>query len=203
MPLVIDHDQGLTLAHRGHTIGKPAGPSAVSWDYQGQQTHQVTRPDDGRPARRWQVSCGACGKPLEFAVHSVQATVRRQARWRALAWAGLIVLLGSVIGSFVIGGDALPTLIAAAVAGAAVGYLAGGIAADEMGITGHGAGMPIIAKHAVALVESRPQDQPDLSCDTCGHREESPWGSHYRKSWVDKQYRAAKQRMDAHICRTS
>ncbi|MCG5219347.1 hypothetical protein [Streptosporangium sp. KLBMP 9127] len=202
MPLAIDRDQQLILAHRENFFGKPTGPSTVSWDYTG-QAHQVRRPEDGHPARQWQVGCGVCGKRLEFTVHSVQATRRRQAVRRAWAWAGLAVLVGSVAGCFVIGGDALPFLIAAAVVGAAIGWYVGVAAADQMGVTGHGAGMPIVAKHAVTLVESRPADRPELVCEKCGHQEETPFGSHYRKGWLDKQHQAAKERMDAHTCRGS
>lgn len=200
MPRAIEKNQRLVLAHRGNFVGRPTGPGTVSWDYTGRQ-HRVERPDDGAAAEPWQVSCQVCGKRLQFTVYSVADTRRRQARWRAAAWTGLAVLVLSVVGCFVIGGAALAVLIPAAVLGAAVGFYVGGIAADEMGITGHGAGMPVVAKHALSLVESRPADRPELVCPTCGHQEEYPWGSHLRQSFVDKQYEAARQRMQTHTCR--
>lgn len=199
MPLAIGKDQGVILGHRQNFFGEPTGPNTVSWRYQG-QPHMVKRPDDGQPVRRWQVRCGTCGKRLEFRVRSVRATQRRQARLRACAWAGLAVLIGGVVGCFAIGGTALPFLIGAAIVGALVGCYVGMFAADEMGISGHGAGMPIVAKHSVTLHESRPEDRPELVCDKCGHQEEYPWGSHFRQAWLDKQYRAAQERMDAHPC---
>ncbi|TDD26712.1 hypothetical protein E1287_36035 [Actinomadura sp. KC06] len=200
MPLAIDRDQKIVFAHRTNFVGKPTGPSTVSWDYKGDE-HVIVRPDDGQPAKPWQVKCKECRKNLEFTVHSVAATRRRQARWRAIAWTGLAVLIASVAGCVVIGGAALAVLIPAAIVGAATGYYVGGIAADEMGITGNGAGMPIVAKHSVTLVESRPAGMEELVCAKCGHEEEFTWGSHLRKGVVERRYQEAKARLDAHTCR--
>lgn len=200
MPKAVDYRQQVVLSHRENFIGKPTGPSTVSWDYKG-KAHLIKRPDDGHPPKEWRIRCDTCRKQLEFTVHSVQGTRRRQGTWRAVAWTGLALLVASLIGIFAIGGAAVPFLIGTAVLGAAIGFYIGGIAADEMGITGHGAGMPIVAKHDVRLLESRPADRPELICDTCGHQEDYPWASHFRKSFVDKQYEAAQQRMAAHTCR--
>ncbi|MFI0482351.1 hypothetical protein [Actinomadura sp. 9N215] len=38
-------------------------------------------------------------------------------------------------------------------------------------------------------------------CPECGHEEEYRWGSHLRKGYVERQYREAKARLDAHACR--
>ncbi|MFI0410090.1 hypothetical protein [Actinomadura sp. 3N508] len=161
----------------------------------------IVRPEDGEPAETWKVTCRQCRKKLEFTVHSVAGARRRQVRWRAIAWTGLAVLVASVVGCFVIGGAALALLIPLAVVGAATGYYVGGIASDEMGITGNGAGMPIVAKHSVNLVESRPAEFEELVCEKCGHEEEFRWGSHLRKGFVERQYQEAKARLDAHTCR--
>ncbi|MFI0371538.1 hypothetical protein ACH35V_27040 [Actinomadura sp. 1N219] len=200
MPLAIDRDQKIVFAHRTNFVGKPTGPSTASWDYKGEE-HVIVRPDDGQPAKTWQVKCKECGKSLEFTVHGVAATRRRQARWRAIAWTGLAVLIAAVAGCFVIGGAALAVLIPAAIIGSATGYYVGGIASDEMGIRGHGAGMPIVAKHSVTLVESRPAEFEELVCEKCGHEEPYRWGSHLRKGFAERQYREAKARLDAHTCR--
>jgi hypothetical protein len=200
MPHAIDYKQQVVLSHRENLIGKPTASGTVSWQYEGKQ-HLIKRPDDGHVPKSWRIKCDTCGRQLEFTVHSVQGTRRRQARRRGIAWTGLAVLVVSVIGCFVIGGAALPYLIATAIIGAAVGYYVGSSAADDVGITGHGASMPIIAKHAVQLIASRPAERPELICDNCGHQEEYPWESFYRKSYVDKQYAAATQRMAAHTCR--
>jgi DNA-directed RNA polymerase subunit M/transcription elongation factor TFIIS len=200
MPQTIDFKQHVMLSHRENFFGKPTGPSTVSWQYKG-KPHLIKRPDDGHPPKQWRVKCDECGKQLEFNVYSVQDAKRRQARRRAVAWTGLVLLIVSLIGIFVIGGAAVPFLIGTAIIGAALGYYIGSMAAGEMGISGHGAGQLIVAKHAVGLIESRPADRPELTCDKCGHHEEYPWQSHYRKGFADKQYEAARQRLAAHTCR--
>jgi hypothetical protein len=201
MAQVIEYKQQVLLSHRVNFFGTPSGPNTLSWQYQGKQ-QLIKRPDDGHVPKQWRIKCDTCGKQLEFTVYSVQDSRRRQARRRAVAWTGLAVLIISVIGILMIGGAALPFLIATAILGAAAGYYVGSSAADEMGIAGHGASMSIIAKHAVQVLEPRPADRPVLVCDTCGHQEEYPWQSHFRKNFVDKQYEAARVRLAAHVCRT-
>jgi hypothetical protein len=82
--------------------------------------------------------------------------------------------------------------------GSQLGYYVGSSAADEIGISGHGASMPVIAKHAVSLIESRPADRPEPVCEKCGHQEEDPWQRHFRESYAD----TARARLAAHVCRT-
>jgi hypothetical protein len=160
MPKAVDHDQQIALSHRVNFFGRPAGPGRASWEYAPGGQYQVSRPDDGQPAGQWQPRCDFCDKELRFTMHSVQATRGRQARWRACAWAGLGLLIVGVAVAVAIGGGAVPFFAAVAVAGAMAGYYAGKFAAAEIGVTGHLAGKPGMAKHAVALVASRPAGPP-------------------------------------------
>jgi hypothetical protein len=197
MPRTVDRDQQLVVSHRIDFIGQPSVSRTVSWDYKGRRRN-VTRPDDGLPAAQWQVKCDVCDADLNFVVHSVQETRRRQAHRRAWAWAGLAVLILSAAGCLIFRGGASSYLAPLAVLGALVGYYAGLLAAAEIGITGHGAGLPMNVKHAVFLVEPHPAGLHGLVCDKCGHHEGYAVGSGYRKSFLDQEYQAATTRMEAH-----
>lgn len=204
MPKVVARRQDATVSHRMNFWGRPSGPSTVEWRYKG-IPWEVVRPDDGQPPARLSVRCGVCDEELTFTVRSVAATRRLQARWRAFAWLGLVVFLAGAAGTFT-GFDSddavrIVVPVAAFFLGAVGGWVAGAGAAENVGVSGHGNGWPGSApKHRVLLVEPRPEDLPELVCERCGHEEEYPWGSDYRRSWVDKQYRAAQVRFEGHTC---
>ncbi|QXE37680.1 hypothetical protein KQY30_29090 [Streptomyces sp. GMY02] len=202
MPKAIGQRQEATVSHRMNFWGRPSGNSTVSWDYKSQKW-VVKRPDDGSPALHRTVRCEVCNQSLRYAIHSVEATRRRQARRRAGAYAGLVVLLVSLTGLINVT-DAGPVRIALTVtgilAGAVVGWVCMLATMYDTGVTGHGAGWPGATKHAVELVEPRPEGMPELVCERCGHREEYPWGSQYRKGFVEKQYQAAATRLENHTC---
>ncbi|HEU5475317.1 MAG TPA: hypothetical protein VFV67_32140 [Actinophytocola sp.] len=164
------------------------------------------RPDDGMPAARRSVRCGVCDKELTFTVHSVAATRRRQARRRAVAWAGLALLLAGAIGLITgFAGDSTGLMVGAIVAlvlGFVVMWTVGSIAAEEVVVTGHGNAVPAsMSKHSITVAEPHPEDLPELVCGRCGHKEEFPWGSHFRKSFVQREYQAAKVRFEQYDCR--
>lgn len=192
MPQNIDSAQRLTLACRENFIGRPTGDGA-SWTYRGRE-YTVDRPRDGEQPAQWKVTCPGCGKRLSFTVYGVAATRRRQSVRRAIAWTGLAVLLLSLLGCFAAGGGALAIFIPGAIAGAAIGYYVGGVASDEMGISGHGAAMPLVQKHAITLLP------PSLICERCGHREAPPAMNHMRRSWQEKQLQEAASRFASHHC---
>lgn len=197
---LVEQQQRLVLAHRINTIGRLRG-GAVTWTYRPGQERLIKRPDDGCLAKPWRVRCEDCRKELEFRVYSAGATRRRQARRRAWARVGWATLVGSVIGYVLTGSGARPFFIASCLIGAYVGYLAGGLAGREVGISGHGVSMPSVAAHTVRLIETRPPEYPELVCQRCGHREDYQWQSFYRTGYRDKQYLAASKRMQAHRCR--
>ncbi|MER5472776.1 hypothetical protein [Streptomyces sp. NPDC002685] len=108
-PMTLDRDEALSwmrewapagiegiVSHRMNFWGHPAGPSTVAWDYEGMPWEMV-RPADGLPAARRSVRCGVSGKELNFTVHSVTGTARRQVRLQALAWGGLGTLVAGVV----------------------------------------------------------------------------------------------------------
>jgi len=199
MDQFVEQRQRLVISHRVNTIGRPRGHSVV-WTYRTDQERLVKRPDDGSLAKPWRVRCGDCRKDLEFRVHSVVATRRRRLRRRGWAWVGWTALVGSAIGYLVVGAGARPFLVAAGLIGAYVGYLAGLLARAEVGVTGHGVSMPIVAAHRVQLIETRSADYPELVCPRCGHREDYRWQSIYRTGYRDAQYQAAAARLQAHRC---
>ncbi|MFJ9033118.1 hypothetical protein ACIRQP_32285 [Streptomyces sp. NPDC102274] len=202
MPQAIAQRQEATVSHRINFWGRPSGDSTASWDYKSQKW-VVKRPDDGSPALHRTVRCETCNKELHYTIHSVEATHRRHARRRVGAYAGLVILLVSLV-SLITLEDAGPVRIALTVAGILVGAVFGWVsalaAAHDTGVTGHGAGWPGATKHAVGLIEPRGEELPELVCALCGHREEFPWGSQYRKGFVQKQYQAAVSRLENHIC---
>ncbi|MFJ9210020.1 hypothetical protein [Streptomyces sp. NPDC102264] len=203
MPQAIAQRQEATVSHRVNFWGRPSGGSTVSWDYESQKW-VVKRPDDGSPALHRTVRCEVCNKALHYAIHSVEATRRRQARRRAGAYAGLVVLLVSLVSLITLedsGAIRIALTATGILVGAVLGWVSGLAAADDMGVTGHGAAWPGATKHAVELVEPRPEELPELVCALCCHREEFPWGSHYRKGFVRKQYQAAATRLENHACR--
>jgi hypothetical protein len=73
-------------------------------------------------------------------------------------------------------------------------------ASKEVGVTRHGLGLPILAKHSINLDPPSPGDKPELVCEICGHEEDFPWGSQYSLKFVDKQYLAARERLETHVC---
>jgi hypothetical protein len=204
MPKSVAREQQATVSHRMNFFGRPSGPNSVSWRYNG-IPWEVERPDDGQPAARSSVRCGVCDKELTFTVHSIRATRRRQARWRLIAWVGLVLFLGggAVLFTSFESEDPVRILTSAGAffGGSVIGWVAGSAAGEEVGVAGHGNGVPAsVPKHHVALVEPPPDDLPELVCEKCGHEEEFPWGSHYRRSWVEKQYLVALERFEAHPC---
>lgn len=202
MPQAIEQRQEATVSHRINFWGRPSGNSTVSWDYKSQKW-VVKRPDDGSPPLHRTVRCEVCNQALRYTIHSVETTRRRQAHRRIGAYTGLVVLLVSLV-SLITLEDAGPVRIALTVAGILVGSVFGWVsalaAAHDTGVTGHGAGWPGATKHAVELIESRPEDLPEVVCELCGHREEFLWGSQLRKSLVEKQYQAAVTRLENHTC---
>jgi hypothetical protein len=204
MPKVVAREQQATVSHRMNFWGRPSGPNSVSWRYKG-VPWEVERPDDGQPAVRSSTRCGVCDRELTFTVHSVAATRRRQARWRAVAWVGLVMFLaGAVVLFSSFESDDPVRIVTSTVAfflGAVIGWVAASAAGEEVGVAGHGNGLPgSVPKHHIALAEPYPEDMPELVCAQCGHQEGFPWGSDYRKSWVEKQYQAARLRFEQHAC---
>ncbi len=198
MPLDVAQRQQATVSHRMNFWGRPNGASTVSWKYQG-VPWEVVRPDDGQPAARRSVGCPVCDKELTFTVHSVAATRRRQARWRMAAWGGVVLII-SIVAAMVAG--AAPWGLLALPFAAGLAWNLGTAAAEEVGVTGHGNGVPwSVTKHAVALAEQRPEDLPELVCSRCGHQEDYRWGSHIRKGYVRQQDQAAQARFERHTCR--
>ncbi|MEO3754986.1 hypothetical protein [Streptomyces sp. B6B3] len=178
--------------------GRPTGSSTVSWKYQG-SPWEVVRPDDGQPATRHAVRCRVCDKELTFTAHSVAATRRRQARWRVGAWGGLVLTVATLVA--VVTGSAPWALLALPFA-VALAWNLGTAAAEEVGVTGHGNGVPwSMPKHAITLADQRPEDLPELVCSRCGHQEHYRWGSHLREGYVREQYQAARTRFERHTCR--
>jgi hypothetical protein len=205
MPKVVAREQQATVSHRMNFWGRPSGPNTVSWRYKG-VPWEVERPDDGQPAVRGSVRCGVCDKDLTFTVHSVAATRRRQARWRAIAWVGLLVFVAGAVALFTSfesdDGVRIVASVSAFFLGAVVGWTAASAAGEEVGVSGHGNGWPgLVPKHHIALVEPRPAALPELICAHCGHQEDYPWGSGFRTSWVERQYGAARARFEQHACR--
>lgn len=204
MPLKIDREQPAMLQHRLHFFGRPSAPNSVSWQYK-QQPWQIRRPADGSQAKRHSVQCAVCKQTLRYHVHSVAATRRRQATWRGFAYLGLAVLLVSVAGLCLTYDDnpgaGFVIALAGFFGGAILGWVCGLAAAEEGGVTGHSNSWPGPTKHQVALVEPPEDDQPELICSRCGHREDYPYGSHFRKSFVAREYEAAKARFEQHRCK--
>lgn len=202
MAQTIEQRQEAAVAHRLNFWARPSGHHTVSWQYKA-QAWVVKRPDDGSPAFRRTVRCEVCKKALNYAVHSVAATRRRRARRLFGAYAGLAALLGSVIG-FVLMDDPGTTWIvlnvSALLLGSVLGWVCGLAAAEESGVSGHGAGWPGATLHTVILAEPVRGDLPALVCPRCGHQEAFPQGAHYREAFVQKRYRAAQARLENHEC---
>lgn len=200
MPTKVAQKQQGAVSHRMNFWGRPAGPSTVAWDYE-DMPWEIVRPDDGLPAARRSVRCRVCDKELTFTVYSVTGTGRRQARWRALAWAGLGILVAGVVVLF--SGAMLGGGVALVIAGPILALVFGMAASDEVGISGHGNGFPVTnAKHAVTA-SLPPYDLPDLACTTCGHTEEFPRAAYFREDYVQEQYEAARDRFARHVCLAS
>lgn len=103
MPIEVEKEQQAIVSHRMNFFGRPSPPNSISWQYKGLPC-LLERPDDGQAPVEHTVRCGVCEKTLTYTVHSVATTRRRQARWRACAYAGLIVLIGGVASVFIISG---------------------------------------------------------------------------------------------------
>jgi hypothetical protein len=156
-PLIEQRQQAL-VSHRVNFWGRPSAGNTVSWQYQG-QSWLVKRPDDGEPTLLRLVRCEVCKKSLTYYVHSVEAALGRQARWRACAYGGLALFLLGLLGlvlTFVLGDS--PVRIAVSASAMVVGFVAlwtfGQAAAEETGVTGHFNSWPGATKHAVTLIES-------------------------------------------------
>jgi hypothetical protein len=202
-PLIEQRQQGM-VSHRMHFWGRPSGMNTVSWQYKS-QSWLVKRPDDGEPTLLRQVRCEVCKKSLTYYVHSVEAALDRQARWRACVYAGLALFVLGLIGLvliFLTGGG--PVRVALVASATVVGFVAtwcfGLTAAGETGVTGNFNSWPGATKHTVTLVESRPANVPEVVCPRCGHTEEFGWGSAYRGGYSQRQYHAAKVRLEGHDC---
>jgi hypothetical protein len=72
----------------------------------------------------------------------------------------------------------------------------------EDGVTGNFNSWPGATKHRVTLVGSRPANVPEVVCPRCGHTEEFGWGSVYSGGYSQRQYHAAKKRLEGHECPT-
>jgi len=204
MPLMVAQRQQAVVSHRMNFLGRPSGPSTVSWQYKG-RPWEVVRPDDGLPAERRSVQCAVCRETLTFKVHSVAATRQRQAVWRAAVWACSVIFLAGAVGVITgLGSDSNGFIvlgIVAMVLGFVIWWPTGAGADAEDGVTGHGNGWPgSMPKHQITLAEPHPEAMPELVCTRCGHQEEYFWGSHFRKSFVQKQYQAARVRFEQHTC---
>lgn len=198
----IEQRQHALVSHRMNFWGSPTSANTVTWHYQGQEW-LVKRPDDGDLPLQRIVRCKECKKTLTYHVLSVEAALRRQRRWRICAYSALVLLVAGVLGLIFLhsaGTAWLVISISAAVLGFVSGWCFGLTAAEETGVTGHMASWPGATKHSIAIVESRPEDTPELTCPRCGHQEQFLRGSHLRKGFVEKQYEAAKARFDQHDC---
>lgn len=161
-----DEDE-FTLLHRMNFWGRTGDdvpPGTASWEYRG-QTWRTRRPLDGHPPIDVTVRCAQCFETLTFRVRSRAATRRRKLtlRWTALALV-LLGVLAIVSCSQLVGvadDSALPDaargsastgvvisllLLAVTTTGAWALALA---AANQVGVTGNGAGMPGLTRHRV------------------------------------------------------
>jgi hypothetical protein len=206
MAPLIEQRQQAMVGHRMNFWGTPSGANTVSWRYKG-QSWVLNRPDDGEPPLRRSVRCEVCKKSLPYLVHSVETGLRRQARWRTWTYGALTLfvlgLLGLVL-TFVIGGGPVRVSIAATalVVGFVAAWCLGLAAAHETGVTGNFNSWPGATKHAVTLNEARPPQIPEVVCPRCGHTEEFGWGNAYSGGYSQRQYQAAKKRLEGHECPT-
>jgi hypothetical protein len=97
-----------------------------------------------------------CARELTFTVRGVAATVRRRRLWRWGSWVCCAVLgLGLVVLVAGFGGGSVGLAVGGAVvasAGVLGGVLAWAGGLTEVGVTGHGNGVPgLLPAHAVVL----------------------------------------------------
>ncbi|WP_406061005.1 hypothetical protein OG462_25360 [Streptomyces sp. NBC_01077] len=163
MPRVVEQIQRAELWHR-NTFLATATAAGTGWTYARHPT-EIKRPADGRAPFVKEITCPTCGDRLRFRVHSVASTRRRQRLFRALAWTslGLIVAgVGGVVAMWTtdsFNGVLLFLGLTAIVVGLGAGPSLGSMAADDMGITGHGASNPGAVKHPLQVTEpERPGD---------------------------------------------
>jgi hypothetical protein len=201
MALSIKQRQKAVLAHRMRFWGQLSNENTVSWRYEG-RPWLLRRPADGEPPARRTVQCDVCTAVLEYRIHSVLDTRRRQARWRTLAYSGVAVLLVGIAGFFFVdsGSARFAVPLVAVFLGVSLGWVCGLAAAGECGVTGHGTSWPGATKHSMTLVETPDEDMPELVCDRCGHRTEFPFGSQLRRGYVSRQYELARKRFAEHEC---
>jgi hypothetical protein len=206
MAPLIEQRQQAMVGHRMNFWGRPSGMNTVSWHYK-TQSWLVKRPDDGEPPLPRSARCEVCKKSLPYFVHSVEDGLGRQARWRAWVYGGLALFVLGLIGLvliFVTGGG--PVRVAIVASAVVVGFVTiwcvGMTAAAETGVTGNFNSWPGATMHKVTLVESRPANVPEVVCPRCGHTEEFGWGSVYSGGYSQRQYHAAKKRLEGHECPT-
>jgi hypothetical protein len=146
----IEREQPTRLGHRMNFVGRSVSINTIAWDYR-LQSWFVERPEDGEPARRCSVKCGACPRTLVYKVHSVAATRRRRTR----RWIATVVCLIAVVPLlFLAAIDPSSAVVLSIAIGASVLafvmswtlFLA---AATEVGIAGHGSWWPGYQKHKV------------------------------------------------------
>jgi hypothetical protein len=149
----IQQRQEAVLMHRMQFWGSPTGANQTSWAYKG-QPWTVRRPDDGKPAVVRSVRCDVCKASLEYWVHSVARTRRRQLRWRVLAWTGLVLVIAGLASFFFVDTDRLSQAVippALIIGGGTIGMGFGLRAVNESGITGNFASWAAPTKHAVTM----------------------------------------------------
>ena len=146
----IEREQRTSLGHRINFVGRSVSADTIAWDYK-LQTWPIERPADGEPARRCSLRCGACRRPLTFAVHSVAATRRRRTR-RWIATVLCLLAAAPLFGLATI--DPNSTVVLSIAIGAGMLALIMSwtlllVAATEVGIAGHGSWLPGYQKHKV------------------------------------------------------
>jgi hypothetical protein len=159
MAYVFKQEQLLMVSHRLNHVGRRRATTGVCWRYEG-QSWPVRRPEDGRLPERLLVQCEVCDKTLTYSVHSVRSALRRQRRWRVLAYVatGLVVVgfLGVAFTWFwYTDWSTIPAATFALGLGSRIWFMQ--TPSMDVGVTGHHTTWPVAAKHFVSLPEYDPR----------------------------------------------